>query len=158
MSDHPTIEQLSSLIDGQLSNASREAVIGHVRTCPTCAALQDRLIEVAAELQSRPPLTWSRSDTQNVLARIRAEQRSPARPRRERDWALPIAGALALVAVVALLLVAPGLPSAGVSSSGFDAISTLAPAAGLIPSGHFILALAVVAAMGIAAVPLLRRR
>lgn len=158
MSDHPTVEQLSSLIDGELSIASREAVIGHVRACPTCAALHDRLIEVAAELRSRPAHTWTEHNTVRVLAQITTLDRGPARRTRERDWALPIAGALVLIALIALALTAPGLPSAGVTSSGFDALSALAPGAGLVPSGHFVLALAVVAAMGLAAFPLIRRR
>lgn len=158
MSDHPTIEQLSSLIDGQLSITSRGAVIAHVRGCTTCAGRQDELIEVAAGLQSRSPFTWTESDTERVLARIRAVQASPEKASRKLDWTLPIASALALVAGVTLAIVALGLPGAGVSGSGFDAISSLAPGVGLNFSGHFILALAVVAAMGVAAFPLVRGR
>ena len=158
MSDHPTIEQLSSFIDGELSLASREAVIVHIRGCPACAARQDELIEVAATLRSRPPLSWTATDRERVLAQI-ANEHVPRRIASEqRDWTLPIAGALALVAVVALAIVAPGLAGAGFSGSGFAAIAAIEPGGGLLFSGHFLVALAVVAALGIAALPLIRAR
>src|SRR5207245_2221067 len=54
MSDHVSSEQLSALIDGELSLTAREAVLGHLRECPTCAASHERLVEVAAVMAALP--------------------------------------------------------------------------------------------------------
>jgi anti-sigma factor RsiW len=158
MSDHPTIEQLSAFIDGELSLASREAVIAHIRGCPACAARQDELIEVAALLRSRPALKWTAGDSERVLAQIANEHVPRPRPRKQRDLTLPIAGALALIAVAAYAIVAPGLAGDGLSGSGFSAIAIFEPSGGLFSASHFLIALAVVAALGMAALPLIRAR
>ena len=157
MTDHPSTEQLSAFIDGELSLASREAVIAHVRGCPACAARQDELIEVAAALRSRPALTWTATDGERVLAQI-ANERVRRRSVKQLDLTFPIAGALALIAVVAYVLVAPGLARDALGGSGFSAIAAFEPAVGLFSAGHFLIALAVVAALGIAALPLIRAR
>jgi anti-sigma factor RsiW len=158
MTEHPTIEQLSALIDGELSLASREAVIGHIRGCPACAGRQDQLIEIAAALRGRPALSWTAIETESVLAQIASEPALRPPLSKKRDWTLPIAGVPALVAIVAMLIVAPGLLGAGLSGSGFAAIAAIGPAGRLPFSAHFLVALAVVAALGIAALPLIRAR
>ena len=158
MSEHPTIEQLSALIDGELSLASREAVIAHNRGCPACAQRQDELIEVAAALRSRQALAWTAADTERVLAWIAQEPVPRSRAKRQRDLTFPIAGALALFAVAAYAIVAPGLARDGLGGGGFSAIAVLDPGGGLFFSGHFRIALAAVAALGIAALPLIRAR
>ena len=158
MSDHPSIEQLSACIDGELSLVAREAVIAHVRGCPTCADQQDELIEVAAALRSRSTLNWTVEGTERVLAQMASARDPRRRARTQRDLTLPIAGALALIAVVASAIVAPGLTRDGFSGSGFSAIARFGPGGGLFSSGHFLIALAVVAAVGIAALPLVRAR
>jgi anti-sigma factor RsiW len=157
MTDHPTVEQLSAFIDGELSLASREAAIAHIRACPGCAARQDELIEVAAALRSRSALAWTEASTERVLARVASESAARRTASTRRDLTLPIAGAVALVAAVALAIVAPGVARGGLSGSGFAAIAALAPGGGLL-SGHFLLALLLVAALGLAALPLIRTR
>jgi anti-sigma factor RsiW len=158
VSDHPTNEQLSAFIDGELSLASREAVIAHIRGCPSCAARQDALIEVAAALRTQPPISWTGAETKSLLATIAAGRPRLAPPRVRRDWTLPIAAVPALIAVAALLLVAPSLLAAGLSGSGFAALAAMGPSGGLLPAGHFLLALAALAALGAAALPLVRAR
>ena len=159
MSEHVSDQQLSSLIDGQLSLASRQAVIEHVRSCPRCAARQDELVEVAAVMQAAPSLVWSETSTDGVLERIRGERRRPShRTRPSRDWTLPIAGALAVIGLAAVTIFIPPLAHDTLGGSGLDAIRAVTPGAGVLWSGHFVVALAVVIAVGAFALPLIRAR
>jgi anti-sigma factor RsiW len=158
VSDHPTNEQLSAFIDGELSLASREAVIAHIRGCPSCAARQEALIEVAAALRTQQPISWTGAETERVLATVAAGSVRRAPPRVRRDWTLPLAAVPALIAFAGLLVVAPGLLATGFSGSGFAALAAMTPSGGLLPAGHLLLALAALAALGAAALPLVRAR
>ena len=91
MTDHVTDEQLSLLIDGELSLTAREAVGSHLRHCPTCAARHDKLVSAVAALRMTAPLEWCDELTDSVLLRIAL--------RGKRHVALPIAVLLAALAL-----------------------------------------------------------
>ncbi len=109
MTDHVTDEQLSLLIDGELSLTAREAVGNHVRRCPTCASRHDALVAAVAALRLSTTLEWRDEATDRVWSRLA--------PRGERNLALPIA---VVLAALALALAAPYLTvvSAAVTIAG----------------------------------------
>ena len=154
MSEHVSDEQLSLLIDGELSLAAREAVIAHVRACPACAAHHDTLIDLTAVMRLQPAFHWSAAQTESTIQRVRTR---PAKRRRraarERDWTLAFAGLLAgagaIAAVVLLPLASGGLPRA---------LAGLLPGGVLGGAGHLLVALTAVAVLGLAALPLSRSR
>jgi anti-sigma factor RsiW len=157
MSDHVSSEQLSLLVDGRLSLAAREAVIAHIRRCPSCAARHDGLIELTASLRLQGPLDWTQAHSETTLHRLRASDRPPSvelaarRPRRRRDLSLPLACLLALAGGFALVGVGPRLsiPAAGVLA--------LLPGGPLL-SGRLLVALAATVLVGLLALPLSRSR
>lgn len=89
---HVTDEQISSLIDGELSLTAREAVGSHLRSCPPCAARHDAFVSAVAALRLSPALVWRESLTEAVIRNL---------PPRGHHLALPIAGALSLLALLA---------------------------------------------------------
>lgn len=56
---HLDAEQLSALIDGQLSLTHRHAALAHLEECHACAARHEALIEVAAGLRTIEPVAWT---------------------------------------------------------------------------------------------------
>jgi hypothetical protein len=92
---HPTPEQLSLHLDGELDPVSARDVAGHLETCQACARLLSELRQVvarAAALENRPP----RSDLwPGVAAAIGA----PARQGRRVTLSVPqlLAAGIALV-------------------------------------------------------------
>ena len=89
---HVSDEQISSLIDGELSLTAREAVGAHLRSCPACAARHDAFVSAVAALRLSPALVWRESLTEAVTRKL---------PPRGRNLALPIAAVLSLVALLA---------------------------------------------------------
>lgn len=157
MSAHPSIEQLSALIDGELSLVAREAVSAHLRECPACAAQQEELVEVAAALAAVPAEHWSAAMTAEVLRVAAAEPRERVVPVRDRDWSLAIATALALGGVAAVALVAPSPASSLLDGLRLNVFAALAEGVGL-PFSGFLAVLVLLPAFGLLAVPLLRER
>ena len=88
MNGHVSDEQLSLLIDNELSLTARQAVTSHIETCPTCAERHDALVDVAAALRLAPSATWPAERTRTLLAALEE-------PRSSREPALWIATALA---------------------------------------------------------------
>ena len=144
MTSHASPEQLSRLIDGDLSLTERAAVLDHLARCPACSELQTRLVDVAAALREADPPRWSVALTTAVL-----EQ---ATTRRSGDRAsLPLAALLAIVSVAALVLLTPIV---AISSGIVDIAVALAPI-----GGAAAVVLIVVALLApLAAYPLLRWR
>jgi anti-sigma factor RsiW len=70
MSAHLDDVKLSRLIDGDLSLASREAAIDHLRRCPACAERHDRIVAVSAALRLEPAAAWTPRDTELVVRRL----------------------------------------------------------------------------------------
>jgi hypothetical protein len=151
VSSHLEDVQLSRLIDGDLSLTSREAVMGHLRSCHSCAERHDRLVAVAAALRLEPPLTWTSSDTESVLGRL------PQRRHKVRAAVAAVASA-AMCAVV-IFEVAPVI-AATVALVGVvvDLRGALAPP-GAAPGLQLVLVVAAVAVLApLAAYPLARWR
>lgn len=121
MTEHLTEEQLSSLIDGELSLAARETASAHLRGCPRCAGRHDALVEAVSALRLEQPLPWQERDTRRVLARITRTQR--------RELALPLA--LASAALAGLL---GALELEAVRAAVAIAASTLGAAGAFLPS------------------------
>lgn len=158
MSGHVSDEQLSLLVDSRLSLAAREAVIGHVRSCPACAERHDRLIETTATLRTAASLTWSEVHTDATLVRMRARPGPRLRIGRRLpvgDWSLPLAAAVAVAGVVALFLAPLGLGSTIVAAprSAGSVLSLAFPI-----SGRVLAFLAGAVALGCLAYPLSRSR
>jgi len=151
MSAHVSDEQLSLLIDGELSLAAREVVGRHLTTCPACAERHDALIEVAATLRLQPPATW------NPQASVRTVERLPRR--RERDRALPLAVAIAAAAAAAVST-QEGLTGAALtaSRSSFDALSAVVPNGLLLGHVGALALLGALVLLGLLAYPLARWR
>ena len=157
MTPHPTAEQLSALIDGELSLVAREAVGAHLRECPTCAAQQQDLVEVAAAFAALPAERWTIEMTAAVLERAPAQAREPDAPLRTQDWSLPIAAALAVLGFAAVALAAPFPVTAMVDGVRLNVFAAFAEGAG-VPFGGFLAVLFLLPVLGLFAVPLLRRR
>ena len=154
MSEHVSTEQLSLLVDGQLSLAAREAVGAHIRRCPGCAEQHDRLIELTAALRLHGALEWSPAQTAATVSRVGEVGRFRRRRLRgRRDWSLPIASALAVAGGLALALFGVGsLPALAPGGA-----VVFLPGASLL-SGHLFVALAAAVAIGLLALPLSRSR
>jgi anti-sigma factor RsiW len=156
MSEHVGDEQLSLLIDGELSLTAREAVRLHLRSCPGCAERHDAMVELTALLRLEPTVVWSPAQTEAVVSRLRAR---PAWPRllvaAGWDWALVLAGVVAAVGLLALVWL-PGDIS-GLAAGSIRAFLSLLPSGGF-GSGRLLLALAAIVLLGVAAVPLSRSR
>ena len=151
MSDHVSAEQLSLLIDGELSIASREAVVTHIRSCLRCAAEHDRLVELTATLRLHRPLEWSPAKTAATVQRLSEAARS-SRRWRVHDWSLPLAAVWAAAGVFALIEL-----SLGATRSAVGGASVLV-AGGSLLSGRLLIALVVAVAVGLLAFPLSRSR
>ena len=123
MSDHPTTDQLSRLIDADLPLTERAAVLDDLATCPSCAASHARLVEAAAALRELPSVAWRPALAASVAARAAVPQR-PAR----RRWAPVAAAAVAALAVALVLAVIAALPLALLSARVLAAcVNALAP-------------------------------
>lgn len=159
MVDHVSDEQLSLLLDAGLSLAAREAVIGHIRNCPSCAERHDRLIEVTATLRLAGTISWTPAQTKSTLTRFRpADRRQHVRLRQQlrgHDWSLPAAVVVAAAGVAALLLtpVGPGTAIAKTPANAGALLSLVLPV-----SGHVVAVLAAAVLIGCLAYPLSRSR
>lgn len=145
-------EQLSMLVDGELSLGAREAVGRHLRECAACTRRLDDLVEVAAELRLAPAVVWDAAATDRVLAVL--EERTA------REWSTPIAAALACVGVVLLLFELPAIAAAASLLSELGAVvSAFLPTGFGLPSSTLVVLLVVVAVLcPLLAVPLVRQR
>ncbi|MDP9256400.1 MAG: zf-HC2 domain-containing protein [Actinomycetota bacterium] len=123
MSSHLDDQQLSRLLDGDLSLAERAAALAHVSSCSACARRQAELVEVAATLRSYPRIAWTPHHTTSVLSELRTKAHDASQRR-----AFPAALLLTIVAaglVLAALLAAPIGPQ--LASAVFDAVALMPP-------------------------------
>lgn len=157
MNDHVSTEQLSALIDGQLSLVSREAVIDHLRHCPSCASSHDALVEFAAVMTAVPAERWSAQLTEQVIRQIVVWDALPREPRHQRDLSLPVAALIAAAGALAVLLVAPSSFASGFDGLRLNPFAALAADLG-IPVSGFLFVLLLLPAVGVFAVPLIRER
>lgn len=113
MSDHRACEaydeDLSALLDGELSEERETEVRGHAASCPRCARRLDALRSVDGLLASAPAPPVPHDLRARLDARIAADarrRRPPARPPRLRRLGRPALGfaAAAAAAVLALYL------------------------------------------------------
>ena len=152
MIDHVDDGQLSRLIDDDLSLTSREAVVSHLRECPSCAQRHDQLVEVAAVLRLETPLRWTGEETAAVLDRL------PQRRHRGRVAAASVVSVVVcgVALVEAAPLIATTLALLGVLV-GFG--GALAPPAVAASGLQLLVMLAVIAILApLAAYPLARWR
>lgn len=149
---HATGEQLSRLIDGDLSHVARDSVLAHLHTCPSCAGRHDALVEVAAALRLQPAVVWDELATAAMVARFE--------PARERNVALPIAAALALVGAALVGVWTPIFSAGiGVTVTVLRAFATVVPTAAVVSPGGTVTALFAAALLGpLLAYPLARWR
>ena len=123
MSDHPSAEQLSRLIDADLPLTERAAVLDHLATCPTCAGSHARLVEAAAALRELPAVAWR----PEVAAAISAH--ATAAPAWRRRSVSPPAALIALAIALVLAVVAAlplALLSARVAAASLAVMAPLA--------------------------------
>jgi anti-sigma factor RsiW len=156
MSDHPSIEQLSAHIDGELSLVAREAVSRHLRDCPTCSARHEELVDVAAALATVPAELWSQEMTEQAV-RAAGEPAPPQRPTRSTDWSLPVATMLAVTGLATLAFIGPLSFSSLADSLSMNPFAAVAQGTGL-PLAAFLAVLVLLPPLGLLAVPLLRQR
>jgi hypothetical protein len=96
MSGHPSLDELSALLDGELPAERQATLEAHVRTCPPCARFMDDVRETEALLGMEPgsaPAGYHES----FVARLRPRL-TPVR--KSRPWAWSAAAAAALIVVV----------------------------------------------------------
>jgi anti-sigma factor RsiW len=151
VSDHLDDVQLSRLLDSDLSLASRDAAIDHLRSCPACAARHDRLVSVTADLRLQPAVTWTASDTEATVRRLPRGRR-----RAKVTVAATISTAMCALVVVeaAPLIAAPLALMVALLGTGRALVTT---AVG--PEMELVLAVAVIAMLApLAAYPLARWR
>jgi len=149
---HPDDVQLSRLIDGDLSLATREAVLSHLRRCPACCRRHDELVSVAATMRQRAPLAWTAIETDAVLDRL---------SRRRHRGRVVVAGLVSLimcaaVAVEAAPVAAVVLALLGVLVGVTGALTPTGMTAGATQLVAVIAAVAILAPL--AAYPLARWR
>lgn len=153
MTSHLDDQQLSRLLDGDLSLAERAAALAHLSSCSACAQRQAELVEVAATLRSYPRIAWTSHHTTGVMAELRAGAHE-ARQRRAFPALLLTIAAAGLV--LAALLAAPVGPQ--LASAVFDAVALMPPLR-IASGGQALLTLLVVALVAPALVyPLARWR
>jgi anti-sigma factor RsiW len=149
MSDHVDEVLLSRLVDGDLSLASREAVLTHLRGCPACAERHDELVCVAASLRDVPAVAWTPAQSAAILGSLEVPRRLP--------WLAGCAVAAAVIALVAAAWTLVGVPRAVVVPLAVAESLVVAPLISAL-SGELI-AIAAVAVLGpLAAYPLARWR
>jgi anti-sigma factor RsiW len=140
MNEHLDGEQLSRLLDGDLSLAERGAALDHLAHCPACAHRQSELVEVAALLRSEPSVEWTSALSEGVLART-SSTASPVR-RARRPLAAGLIACMAATTAFSLVIVAPiGLL---ITARVLDGLAGLPPLGVASPS-HVLVGLVVVA-------------
>ncbi len=153
MNEHIPIEQLSRLIDSDLSLTERVAVLAHLVRCPACAERQSRLIDVAAPLRELPPTHWTPAHSDNAIAH--------AARRHETRGAIILTATASLIATATVTALAVLTPLWGtVALLVTVAIGLVATVAPLGPDApHAILALVIAAILApLLAYPLARWR
>jgi|GEM_PF-4445776 len=149
---HLSDEQLSMLVDGELSLASREAAGRHLRDCVHCTQRLDELVDVCAELRLTPAVSWSSPATERVLTQLTECE--------TRHWSAPIAATLAIIGAVLLVQELALIRAvAGVLGAILSVLAAFLPSGVGAPAGTAIGVLLVVAVLGpLLAMPLARRR
>ena len=151
MTEHVSDEQLSLLLDGELSLTAREAVRRHLAGCAGCAARHDQLVEVAATLRLQPSLAWTQVSTGRVLERLQQPAHTSRRSR-SRAAAL-IGGAVTGIGVLAVAWIG----AASVAHAG-GRFASLAGGGLLFVSPRTLIILAALALVGLLAYPLAQQR
>lgn len=155
MSGHLTDEQLSLLVDGELSLVHRGAITAHIASCPECAARHDHLVDVIASLRLQPKLQWTSADTARTMAALPVPV-----PARSREWPM-LAAAAAGTAVAGVLALKLTLVQAleALVRSLLQVVDAFAPAAISVSSASTLLILLAVAVLGpLLAYPLIKDR
>jgi len=136
MKCHKVIDRLSAWLDGELNDAERAAVAGHIEVCPDCRRELDRLVADRELLSSASPAEEPPFLAARVLSEIRAGQRRPAHGLLRRVL-VPIAAALLIaVSIGAGTMLGAGLARKATDSSEFvtnaddQALETYASLAG----------------------------
>ena len=127
MANEPSLEQLSTYVDGELSGPERAEVEAHLKSCSSCRARLDGIQQAANAIRALPMETPPRTFT------------VPAQRRQAWRWA-PVGWAT--TAVAAVLVVAFGISQFHGSGSGGTTATSLAlnrgvaqaPAAGSSPA------------------------
>ena len=134
MTDHCTAftSLLVRVADGTASAQEQSQLHAHIASCPSCAAALDDQRGVRAWLQSQPQTGASLGFDTRVMASIRAEADGRARgwldslDFRRWTWRLvPVAAALALVAVSVTRTDASGQTGTTSAAGGASATDTL---------------------------------
>jgi hypothetical protein len=112
---------LLAYVDGELRDDERQAVEGHLETCPTCAEEARRLEAARDALRASPLLELSEERRHAIVGFLpaRKEAWSFFAPLRRLGPALPAAAALLMVA--AFVALATQLPGGGDDESGGEA-------------------------------------
>jgi anti-sigma factor RsiW len=109
---------LLAYVDGELPDDERQAVEGHLQTCPTCAVEAHRLEAGRDALRGTPLLELSEERRRAIVASLpeRRERFGFFAPLRRLGPALPAAAALLFVA--AFVALATQLPGGGDDDAG----------------------------------------
>ena len=142
---HPTIEQLSAYLDGQLSSGELSECDTHVETCQQCQQTLAELRETVALLHALPQPTLPRSfilPADIAVARLAPVQPLPPTPLhaapRRRVWPSYVQGMVRTVstiaAVIGIVFLLSGLigivPARGGAITAGGSVQTQVPTAG----------------------------
>ena len=95
------IEQISALIDAELSDAEEAAVLEHIAECPGCRALYETFCEISRcipQISVEPPSNL----TDSIMQKINAEAKKARKPMRSLYKIAGLAAVFALVIFAAL--------------------------------------------------------
>jgi len=150
VSEHASDEQLSLLLDGELSLTAREAVTRHLASCPGCAARHDELVDITAALRLQPTLSWTQASTAGTLERLQQRPNQWRRPLRVAAFSAAAAASISIL----------GLAIAGATSvaKAYTGLASVAGGGVAFVSPRTLIILGALALMGLLAYPLAHSR
>ena len=126
-SKHCTSEQLHLLLDGQVEDAERKTIAGHLQECPQCMAAYRGMEHLDRGLRALPVATASAGFTENLMDKVLPAGRLSLTFRIVENLAYLFA-ILIVTGIITVVFLATGVIDSGQVSEGQGIVSTYADA------------------------------